>query len=278
MQTKTIATILATAAVGVSAQNETATGKLGDALVVSNNPPGVVYVATLPEVAWTKGSAYADGGNAKGHVSAVASPDGVGVMFTVHFSNLPKEGGPFKYHLHVAPVPENGNCTATLAHLDPFLRGENPPCDSSAPEKCEVGDLSGKWGEVKSDPFTATYTDKYASTFEGIGAFFGNRSLVFHYANKTRITCANFKKVTGGSGGSQPPKPDADDCTSTTAMAASSTMATSALATLSPTIPSNTTGLPATSPTMPVAAGAALPGMATAAGAVAMLAAVALNI
>lgn len=69
--------------------------KLGDALVVSNNPPGVVYLATLPEVAFTKGSAYANGGNAKGHVSAVASPDGVGVMFSVHFSNLPKEGGPF---------------------------------------------------------------------------------------------------------------------------------------------------------------------------------------
>jgi len=24
-----------------------------------------------------------------------------------------------EYHLHVAPVPADGNCTATLAHLDP---------------------------------------------------------------------------------------------------------------------------------------------------------------
>ncbi|KLU83575.1 hypothetical protein MAPG_02629 [Magnaporthiopsis poae ATCC 64411] len=270
MQTKTIATILATAAIGVSAQNRT-TGKLGDALVVSNNPPGVVYVATLPEVAFTKGSAYANGGNAKGHVSAVASPDGVGVMFTVHFSNLPKEGGPFKYHLHSTPVPENGNCTAALAHLDPFLRGETPSCDSSAPETCEVGDLSGKWGEVTSDPFTATFTDKYASTLEGIGAFFGNRSLVLHYANKTRISCANFKKVQGGPGD----KPVTDDCSSSTT---ASTLPTAAPITTPPTMPTNTTGIPTPRMSLPVTAGAALPGMATAAGAVGLLVAVAFGI
>ena len=32
----------------------------------------------------------------------------------------------------------------------------------------------------------------------GIGAFFGNRSIVFHYANKTRISCANFTLVDAG--------------------------------------------------------------------------------
>ena len=28
------------------------------------------------------------------------------------------------YHLHDAPVPSDGNCTGTLAHLDPYQRGE----------------------------------------------------------------------------------------------------------------------------------------------------------
>ncbi len=28
------------------------------------------------------------------------------------------------YHLHAAPVPTDGNCTGTLGHVDPFLRGE----------------------------------------------------------------------------------------------------------------------------------------------------------
>jgi hypothetical protein len=40
--------------------------------------------------------------------------------------------------------------------------------------------------------------DAYASTLEGIGSFFGNRSIVFHFPNKTRITCASFEKVEGG--------------------------------------------------------------------------------
>lgn len=102
------------------------------------------------------------------------------------------------YHIHVEPSATN-NCTATLAHLDPFARGEEPICDPSAPETCQVGDLSGKWGEIESDPFEDEYTDLYASTKEGIGAFFGNRSFVLHYANKTRLTCANFEEVPSNS-------------------------------------------------------------------------------
>jgi len=84
------------------------------------------------------------------------------------------------------------NCTATLAHLDPFMRGEDPPCDAAKPQTCQVGDLSGKWGKITSDPFTAHFQDDYASTKDGIGAFFGNRSFVLHYPNKTRLGCANF--------------------------------------------------------------------------------------
>lgn len=103
------------------------------------------------------------------------------------------------YHLHVAPVPD-GNCTATLAHLDPYIRGEATPCDKTAPATCQVGDLSGKHGTIPADvgEWETSYVDLYASTLEGIGAFFGNRSIVVHYPNKTRITCASFAKVEGG--------------------------------------------------------------------------------
>jgi len=45
------------------------------------------------------------------------------------------------------PVPADGNCSGTLAHLDPFIRGEKPPCDASAPQTCQVGDLSGALDE-----------------------------------------------------------------------------------------------------------------------------------
>lgn len=36
------------------------------------------------------------------------------------------------------------------------------------------------------------FREKYASTAPGIGAFFGNRSVVIHFSNQTRFACANF--------------------------------------------------------------------------------------
>ncbi|KAK4128580.1 hypothetical protein N657DRAFT_535146, partial [Parathielavia appendiculata] len=173
--------------------------KLGDAPQVIDNPIGVVYKAVLPESAFFK-PAYPEGGNIKGEVTAVANDDGLGVRFTIKLSNLPKIGAPLPYHIHDKPVPENGNCTATAAHLDPYLRGQEPPCDASEPETCEVGDLSGKHGDIPADQDTweTSYLELYASTVETISHFLGNRSIVFHYPNKTRITCANFFKVEGG--------------------------------------------------------------------------------
>ncbi|KAK4111788.1 hypothetical protein N656DRAFT_798678 [Canariomyces notabilis] len=214
---ESLSLLLATAGTQIAAQSLTTTsaaptstatpespetGQLGDATVVNNNPVGVVYKATLPESAFFK-PAYPDGGNIEGEITAVANPDGRGVLFTLKLSNLPKIGEPLPYHLHVAPVPENGNCTATLAHLDPFIRGEATPCDADHPETCQVGDLSGKYGAISTDEDTweDSYVDLYASTLEGIGAFFGNRSIVIHYPNKTRITCANFEKVEGDESG-----------------------------------------------------------------------------
>jgi len=178
-------TLAIAAALSARAQAaNTVTGELGDAVIVSNNPPGVAYIATLPS---NKG--------VKGVISATAGPAGVGVSYTVSISNLPISGGPFPYHLHVGSVPEDGNCTKTLTHLDPYIRGEATPCDKNSLQTCQVGDLSGKYGTITSDPFTTSFTDPYTSTLEGLGSFFGNRSIVIHFANKTRITCANFARV-----------------------------------------------------------------------------------
>ena len=133
-----LATIAATAAF-VSAQ---VTGELGDAEVIRNNPIGATWVATLPDREDT---------TLRGTVRASSADDGVGVNFDLDITGLPVEssgGEPFTYHLHVDPVPADGNCTATLAHLDPTIRGEEPPCDPSAKETCQVGDLSGKHGKM----------------------------------------------------------------------------------------------------------------------------------
>lgn len=96
-------------------------------------------------------------------------------------------------------MPADGNCTKTLAHLDPYKRGQATPCDKANLQTCEVGDLSGKHGAMNSPAHNAKFLELYASTQEGIGAFFGNRSVVIHYANSTRITCANFVAESEGS-------------------------------------------------------------------------------
>ncbi|KHN94026.1 Cu/Zn superoxide dismutase-related protein [Metarhizium album ARSEF 1941] len=164
-----------------------------DAPVVHNNARAI-YEAVLPSQPFHRGNLH---GNIRGSVQASPGPDGVGVLYRVEFQNLPEEGGPFLYHIHVNPVPSDGNCTKTLAHLDPYKRGETPPCNASAPQTCQVGDLSGKYGEVKNDPFVDEYLDPYSSLDEGTEAFMGNRSIVVHFANKTRITCANLERIPG---------------------------------------------------------------------------------
>ena len=121
------------------------TGKLGNAAITQNNPQCVTYNATLPST-----------GSVHGYVAATANANGTGVFFNVYLTGLPNESlGPFLYHIHDQPVPASGNCTATAAHLDPYIRGEIPPCDNTHPETCQVGDLTGKHGNVTASPFAA---------------------------------------------------------------------------------------------------------------------------
>lgn len=54
-----------------------------------------MYTATLPGTAFDT-DAFPNGGNVKGSVYALSSPDGTGVIFQVKFSGLPSEGGPFR--------------------------------------------------------------------------------------------------------------------------------------------------------------------------------------
>lgn len=232
MRFATVTTFFTAASLRVIAQDTSVTGELGDAVVVENNPLGAVYRATFGENPFLTPDTPA-GGPILGEVVVSTPPDQVGVMFTVSFQNLPKEGGPFSYHLHVDPVPEDGDCTKTLAHLDPFIRGEDPVCDSTAPETCQVGDLSGKYGKVEVNEGTSyrnSYIDEYSALFEGPGAFFGNRSIVLHYANKTRLACANFVLENGGIVNN--PEEDGEDCT-TTELVATET-ASAAIPTASP--------------------------------------------
>ncbi|KAJ4343125.1 Cell surface superoxide dismutase [Cu-Zn] 4 [Ascochyta clinopodiicola] len=185
-----ILSLIAAASV-VTAQSSTVV----PAPVVSGNPKGASYVATLPEQ-----EKY----TVRGSVAAVSAEDGNGVKFTVSISGLPAEGGPFMYHLHEKPVPSDGNCTGTGAHLDPYKRGEQPICDASKPETCQTGDLSGKHGNITAQEWSQEYVDLYSATRPDINSYFGNLSVVVHLSNKTRIACANFTQLSPGEESSYP--------------------------------------------------------------------------
>ncbi|MCJ1281643.1 hypothetical protein MMC26_000964 [Xylographa opegraphella] len=167
------------------------TGKLGDATIISNNIIGMTYQAVLPQSTTT---------GFRGYIIGSSVTNGTGIVFSTNIYGFSDEAalGPFRkvYHIHESPVPSDGNCTGTGAHLDPYARGEIPPCDPSTPQMCQVGDLAGKHGNMTTSPFQATYLDLYLSDRPGASTFFGNRSLVIHLSNTTRLTCANFTLLT----------------------------------------------------------------------------------
>lgn len=151
---------------------------LSSAPEVSNSPSGAKYVAEF-----SKG--------VSGSVQFASTEDGQ-VQVSVNLTGLPDYGGPFLYHIHEAPVPTDGNCTGTLKHLNPYNGSET----ASAAEDKEVGDLSGKHGEIDGQELQTTYIDPYLSLNKDDPAYFGNLSVVVHLHNTTRIACANITEET----------------------------------------------------------------------------------
>lgn len=174
-----ILSVLAVVSAAVNAQSSTVV----PAPEVTGNSVGTVYAAILPEK---------EDSTVRGSIYAYPASNGTGVRFSVSISGLPAEGGPFMYHLHEKPVPSDGNCSGTGAHLDPYKRGEVPACDASMPETCQTGDLSGKYGNITSQEWTQEYVDLYSALRTDSVAYFGNLSVVVHLSDKKRIACANF--------------------------------------------------------------------------------------
>ncbi|KUJ18700.1 uncharacterized protein LY89DRAFT_774743 [Mollisia scopiformis] len=175
------------------------TGPGGNATIQTNNP-AATYMATLPMTQFDDATST----TIMGTVTGMANSNGTGVMFYIDFSGFPAESeyGPFVYHIHNMPVPADGNCTATLGHLDPTDRGEYHPCEDTQPETCQAGDLAGKHGNITSSTFNSSYLELYLSTTPGSPYFFGDKSVVIHTSNTTRLTCANFAMVSSTSANS----------------------------------------------------------------------------
>jgi hypothetical protein len=173
-------------------------GPGGNATIQTSNP-AATYIAVLPPTNFDP----ATGSIITGSITGTATANGTGILLTVNLTGFPSPSlyGPFVYHIHTLPVPADGNCSATLGHLDPTDRGEYHPCEMLAPETCQAGDLAGKHGNITGTELMTSYQELYLSTTPGSPYFFGDKSLVVHTSNTTRLTCANFVLVEGGGNG-----------------------------------------------------------------------------
>ncbi|GAB1196408.1 superoxide dismutase [Aspergillus pseudonomiae] len=158
-----------------------------DAPVIKDNQPQTVYEAVFQDK---------DNSTVRGKYTAYGADDGIGIHFRVTLTGVPKDTF-LNYHIHDKPVPEDGNCYSTGGHLDPYLRGDQPPCNTTVPETCQVGDISGKHGPVwtADGDFDVLYRDFFLSNVKDTVAFFGNRSVVIHLPDNKRINCGNFHLV-----------------------------------------------------------------------------------
>ncbi|KAJ1979441.1 hypothetical protein H4R35_001516 [Dimargaris xerosporica] len=112
------------------------------------------------------------------------------------------DSAPYKYHIHVSPVGENNNCTATGGHYDPHSAATTYAPYTCTPgvtpqDHCEVGDLSGKHGSLaptaEAPQVSGQYDDDYVK-FTPDNTVIG-RSIVIHNSKGDRIACANIDAV-----------------------------------------------------------------------------------
>lgn len=58
------------------------------------------------------------------------------------------------YHIHQNQAPAL-NCGCAGGHLDPYNVTDSVTCDPKDPSKCQVGDLSGKHGNMTGASYSA---------------------------------------------------------------------------------------------------------------------------
>ncbi|KAL2847983.1 superoxide dismutase [Aspergillus pseudodeflectus] len=176
MHSKFIAGAFMGLALSAAAQN---------APIVTDNQPVSFHHASLLDK---------DNATIWGGIQIRPQPNSNALQVEVLIGGIP-ENQALNYHIHQYRVPEDGNCYATGAHLDPYGRGQTPACDITQPQTCEVGDLSGKHGPAWAPPgedFRATYLDFFLSNTPGQPAYFGDLSWVVHGPNSVRLSCGNF--------------------------------------------------------------------------------------
>ncbi|KAF8852024.1 hypothetical protein BDZ45DRAFT_750026 [Acephala macrosclerotiorum] len=171
------------------------TGPGGNATVQTNLPPAT-YIAVLPMTMFynaTNGTNGTTGDNVTdtvitGSITGKANSNGTGILFYVNFAGFPSEpNGPRRI----------------------------PSMRKQPTRNLQAGDLAGKHGNITTKDFTASYLELYLSTDPSSPYFFGNKSVVIHTSNTTRLTCANFTMIASGALTTTTSSPSSETVTST---------------------------------------------------------------
>ncbi|KAK9457432.1 superoxide dismutase [Dipodascopsis uninucleata] len=134
-------------------------------------------------------------GAISGSITFQTPHDKIGMAVDVSLKGLPEGLGPFPYHIHLLPVPADGNCNGTAGHLNPY-NGTYPAPSPTDPSLAEVGDLAGKHGSIPDVPsYSTSYVDLYLSDNDSNPAYIGNRSIVIHSQDLTRLACADINEI-----------------------------------------------------------------------------------
>lgn len=151
---------------------------------ISKNPSNVIAIADFPAGGSQKFSGFVTFMVVKGLVNV-----------HVDVAGLPENSGPFVYHIHEKSLPGSLDCELAGLHLNPYNAPEL--CDAQLDNSyCQVGDLSGKHGFINTTCFETTYVDPYLALSKNSKASILNKSIVFHYANLTKLACANIEVAT----------------------------------------------------------------------------------
>ena len=144
--------------------------------LIYGNPDDACFVSEFP----------ATGSNKIGGYITFTALDGLAKV-NIKISSMEPN---LLYHIHAKPVdPSDETCDSTGGHFNPY--NGTSPCGKDL-SKCEVGDLSGKYGNIDFSYFESEYLDPYLSLVEGDESYIGGKSITLHYLNGTRYACSNI--------------------------------------------------------------------------------------
>ena len=134
----------------------------------------------------------------RGHIAMTQRSQFHPVVSEVRLTGLSGEAG--SYHIHEFPVPprlkpEDAPCGATGGHYNPWRvdKSTSPPTGSGTSDRYEVGDLSGKYGDLKNKTsIEGRWVDPALSLF-GARSVVGRSVVIHHSPIPHRWVCANIE-------------------------------------------------------------------------------------